>query len=132
MAGARPVEPLASVAPYDAVAVGGGAYGGRRHANAYRFVRRHRRASAERPLRFFGGGSLDASASQRDIAPAPGVRRVLARLDNRGTGNLRRSPTPAPDPVGALPAHPVSRSTGGRGGRMDLRETVRPISAGST
>ncbi|MFI2435910.1 flavodoxin domain-containing protein [Streptomyces sp. NPDC018693] len=72
------------VTPYDAVVVGGALYAGRWHKDARRFVRRHRRALAERPLWLFSSGPLDTSAAERDIPPAPGVRRVMDRLDARG------------------------------------------------
>jgi menaquinone-dependent protoporphyrinogen oxidase len=78
---ALPARSVASVAPYDAVVVGGGLYAGRWHRDARRFVRRHRGALAERPLWFFSSGPLDASASERDIPPVPGVRRAMTRLD---------------------------------------------------
>lgn len=58
---------------YDAVVVGGGLYAGRRHKDAPRFVHRHRRAPAARPLWSFGSGPLDASAAARDTPPVPSV-----------------------------------------------------------
>ncbi|KOG37097.1 flavodoxin domain-containing protein [Streptomyces resistomycificus] len=78
---ALPARSVATVAPYDAVVVGGGLYVGRWHKDARRFVRRHRRTLAERPLWLFSSGPLDASASERDIPPVPGVRRIMTRLD---------------------------------------------------
>ncbi|WP_416984709.1 flavodoxin domain-containing protein [Streptomyces sp. T028] len=80
---ARPARNVASVASYDAVVVGGALYAGRWHKDARRFVRRHRRTLAERPVWFFSSGPLDASASERDIPPVRGVRRAMARLDVR-------------------------------------------------
>ncbi|MER6355483.1 flavodoxin domain-containing protein [Streptomyces sp. NPDC001634] len=80
---ARPAQSVASVDAYDAVVVGGALYAGRWHRHARRFVRRHRRALAERPVWFFSSGPLDASASERDIPPVPGVRRAADRLDVR-------------------------------------------------
>ncbi|MEU3244333.1 flavodoxin domain-containing protein [Streptomyces sp. NPDC006875] len=77
---ARSVTDLES---YDAVVVGGGLYAGRWHKDARRFVRRHGRALADRPLWFFSSGPLDATASERDIPPVPGVQRAMARLDAR-------------------------------------------------
>lgn len=79
---ARSARAVASVASYDAVVVGGGLYAGRWQQDARRFVRRHRRALADRPLWFFSSGPLDASASERDIPPAPGVK-AMDRLDVR-------------------------------------------------
>ncbi|NUO41543.1 MAG: flavodoxin [Streptomyces sp.] len=81
---ARPAPSVASVAEYDAVVVGGGLYAGRWHRHARHFVRRHRRALAEKPLWLFSSGPLDASAGEKDIPPVPGVRRAMTRLDARG------------------------------------------------
>jgi len=78
---ALPARSVESVEAYDAVVVGGGLYAGRWHRDARRFVRRHRRALTGRPLWFFSSGPLDATASERDIPPVPGVRRAMARLD---------------------------------------------------
>ncbi len=79
----RPARSVASVESYDAVVVGGGLYAGRWQKDARRFVRRHRRELAERPLWLFSSGPLDASASERDIPPAPGVKKAMDRLDAR-------------------------------------------------
>lgn len=83
-AAALPAGAVVDLTGYDAVVVGGGLYAGRWHKDARRFVRRHRRALAERPLWLFSSGPLDASASERDIPPVPGVRRAMTRLDARG------------------------------------------------
>jgi len=80
-ADALPARSVENVEEYDAVVVGGGLYAGRWHRDARRFVRRHRRDLTERPLWFFSSGPLDATASERDIPPVPGVRRAMARLD---------------------------------------------------
>ncbi|WP_327730981.1 flavodoxin domain-containing protein [Streptomyces sp. NBC_00487] len=77
---ARPARSVASVTSYDAVVVGGGLYAGRWHKHARRFLRRHHRELAERPLWLFSSGPLDASASERDIPPVPGVKKAMARL----------------------------------------------------
>jgi menaquinone-dependent protoporphyrinogen oxidase len=61
--------------------VGGGLYAGRRHRDARRFVRRHGKDLAGRPLWLLSSGPLDASASQRDIPPVPWVEKATARLD---------------------------------------------------
>ncbi|MGA5448178.1 flavodoxin domain-containing protein [Streptomyces umbrinus] len=81
---ALPARSVDSVEAYDAVVVGGGLYAGRWHRDARRFVRRHRRALTGRPMWFFSSGPLDATASERDIPPVPGVRRAMARLDAKG------------------------------------------------
>ncbi|KUN89081.1 flavodoxin [Streptomyces bungoensis] len=81
---ARPAPSVADVEAYDAVIVGGALYAGRWHRHARRFVRRHRRALAARPVWFFSSGPLDASAAERDIPPVPGVRRARDRLGVAG------------------------------------------------
>jgi menaquinone-dependent protoporphyrinogen oxidase len=78
-----PARSVTEPASYEAVVVGGALYAGRWHKDARRFVRRHRGALAERPVWFFSSGPLDSTASERDIPPVPGVRRVMARLDVR-------------------------------------------------
>ncbi|MGW7381391.1 flavodoxin domain-containing protein [Streptomyces sp. NPDC054794] len=80
---ALPAGSVGSVASYDAVVVGGALYAGRWHKDARRFVRRHRAELAERPVWFFSSGPLDASASERNIPPVPGVERTMTRLDVR-------------------------------------------------
>ncbi|ARP73858.1 flavodoxin [Streptomyces sp. MUSC 125] len=81
---ALPARSVTSLAPYDAVVVGGGLYAGRWHKDARRFVRRHRRELAARPVWFFSSGPLDASAAERDIPPVRGVHRAMIQLDVRG------------------------------------------------
>lgn len=76
---AVPARSVTDVESYDAVVVGGGLYAGRWHKDA----RRHGRALAGRPLWFFSSGPLDATASERDIPPVPGVLRAMTRLDAR-------------------------------------------------
>ncbi|MFF5958342.1 flavodoxin domain-containing protein [Streptomyces luteogriseus] len=80
----RSAASVPDVTPYDAVVLGGGLYGGRWQRDARRFARHHRRALTERPVWLFSSGPLDPSASEREIPPAPGVRRVADRLDARG------------------------------------------------
>ncbi|MER5942035.1 flavodoxin domain-containing protein [Streptomyces sp. NPDC001928] len=82
-ADALPARTVTGVSSYDAVVVGGGLYAGRWHKDARRFVRRHGRALTGRPLWLFSSGPLDPSASERDIQPVPGVKKVMARLDAR-------------------------------------------------
>lgn len=78
-----PARSVTSVTPYDAVVVGGGLYAGRWHKDARRFVRRYRRDLAERPVWLFSSGPLDATASERDIPPVPGVQKAVVELDAR-------------------------------------------------
>ncbi|MFJ9084445.1 flavodoxin domain-containing protein [Streptomyces sp. NPDC102384] len=73
-----------NVVEYDAVVLGGALYAGRWHRDARRFARRARRELTVRPVWLFSSGPLDASASDRDIAPVSGVRRIAARIDARG------------------------------------------------
>lgn len=80
---ARAAGSVASAASYDAVVVGGGLYAGRWHRDARRFVRRHGKELAGRPLWLFSGGPLDASAAERDIPPVPWVQQAVVRLDAR-------------------------------------------------
>ena len=80
---AAPAASVGDITPYDAVVVGGALYTGRWHKDARRFVRRHGRALTGRPLWFFSSGPLDASASERDLPPVPGVRKAMIRLDVR-------------------------------------------------
>ncbi|WP_416959492.1 flavodoxin domain-containing protein [Streptomyces sp. Agncl-13] len=79
-----PARSVVDVTPYGAVVVGGGLYAGRWHRDARRFLSRHGRQLAKRPLWFFSSGPFDASASERDIPPVHGVRRAMIRLDVRG------------------------------------------------
>ncbi|MBL3668884.1 flavodoxin [Streptomyces sp. M2CJ-2] len=78
-----PARSVASVTSYDAVVVGGALYAGRWHKDARRFVRRYRRDLAERPVWLFSSGPLDATASERDIPPVPGVQKAVVELDAR-------------------------------------------------
>ncbi|MFE1260852.1 flavodoxin domain-containing protein [Streptomyces albogriseolus] len=80
---ARAAGSVASAASYDAVVVGGGLYAGRWHRDARRFVRRHGKELAGRPLWLFSSGPLDASAAERDIPPVPWVQKAVVRLDAR-------------------------------------------------
>ncbi|MFF7451563.1 MULTISPECIES: flavodoxin domain-containing protein [unclassified Streptomyces] len=81
---ALPTGAVARVTPYDAVVLGGGLYAGRWHRDARRFVRRHGAELARLPLWLFSSGPLDASASERDIPPVPGVQKAITRLDAQG------------------------------------------------
>ncbi|MFJ9898296.1 flavodoxin domain-containing protein [Streptomyces sp. NPDC091280] len=81
---ALPAATVPDVKPYGAVVIGGALYAGHWQRDARRFLGRHRRALAGRPVWLFSSGPLDASASERDIPPVPGVRRAMIRLDARG------------------------------------------------
>ncbi|WP_129305310.1 flavodoxin domain-containing protein [Streptomyces sp. L2] len=79
-----PAPSVEDVARYDAVVAGGALYAGRWHRHARRFLRRHRRALADRPLWLFSSGPLDPSASERNIPPVPRLEKAMAALDARG------------------------------------------------
>lgn len=81
---ALPAGSVDRVESYDAVVVGGGLYAGRWHKDARRFLRRHRRELAGRPLWLFSSGPLDPSAGERDIPPVAGLKRAMIRLDANG------------------------------------------------
>lgn len=66
-----PARPVASVSSYDTVVIGGAVYTGRRHKDARRFVRRHRRALAERPLRLFSSGRSAPRLPSGTFRPCP-------------------------------------------------------------
>ncbi|MGH4032049.1 flavodoxin domain-containing protein [Actinomycetota bacterium Odt1-20B] len=72
------------VSAYDAVVLGGGLYGNRWHRDAARLVRRARRSLGARPVWLFSSGPLGPAASEREIPPVPGVRRIADRLDAQG------------------------------------------------
>ncbi|MFJ9037369.1 flavodoxin domain-containing protein [Streptomyces sp. NPDC102406] len=79
----RLVRFVADVSPYEAVVLGSGLYAGRWQKDARKFVRRHHRALAARPLWLFSSGPLDVSASQRDIPATPSVQRLADELGAR-------------------------------------------------
>jgi menaquinone-dependent protoporphyrinogen oxidase len=79
----RPAAEVEDVADYDAVVLGGALYIGRWHADARRFIHRHRDELGERPFAVFGLGprtlepkEVEESRSQltRALAKTPGLR----------------------------------------------------------
>jgi len=66
---------------YTAVVLGSGLYAGRWLREAVRFARRHRMALGSIPVWLFSSGPLDASASERELPPQPGVRRIADGID---------------------------------------------------
>jgi menaquinone-dependent protoporphyrinogen oxidase len=70
----REAELVDDVASYDAVLLGGALYTGRLHADARRFLRRHRTELAQRPLAIFAMGP--STLAEADVA---GSRRQLDR-----------------------------------------------------
>ncbi|WP_127361104.1 flavodoxin domain-containing protein [Actinacidiphila soli] len=79
----RSAAAVRDIAPYDAVVLGAGLYAGGWQCDAARFARQHRQALTQRPVWLFSSGPLDASATEREIPPARGVARIIARLDAR-------------------------------------------------
>jgi menaquinone-dependent protoporphyrinogen oxidase len=80
---ALPAGSVSRVTPYDAVVVGGGLYAGRWHKDARRFLRRHGRELAGRPVWLFSSGPLDNSADTKDIPPVPQAARAVSELAAR-------------------------------------------------
>lgn len=92
LAEAVPAHSVTDVESYDAVVVGGGLYGGAgtktpTASSAGTAVCspgvRCGSSVAGRPLWFFSSGPLDASATEKEIPPVLGVRRVMTRLGAR-------------------------------------------------
>ncbi|MCX5205783.1 flavodoxin domain-containing protein [Streptomyces sp. NBC_00237] len=79
----RPVAEAGDPRGYDAVVLGSALYTGRWLKGARRFAARNEEALSERPVWLFSSGPLDATASERDIPPVPGVRRVKDRTEAR-------------------------------------------------
>lgn len=77
---ARSAADVDSLAPYDAVIVGGALYANRWQRDARRFVRRLDSQLRDREVWFFSSGPLDASAAEKDIPPVRGVRRAMRRV----------------------------------------------------
>ena len=80
----RPAADVGDLGPYDAVVLGGGLYAGRWQRAAPRVAPPPPTARPRRPGWLLCSGPLDASASERDIPPAPGVRRVADHVGARG------------------------------------------------
>ncbi|MBB1242351.1 flavodoxin domain-containing protein [Streptomyces durbertensis] len=78
-----PAGKAEDVADYDAVVLGGALYAGRWHGDARRFARRHGGELADRPVFLFSSGPIDDSATRGEVPPAPGVKRLAARLGAR-------------------------------------------------
>ena len=79
-----PARTMRSVQDYEAVIVGGALYAARWHKDARRFVRRHVHDLRRRPVYFFSSGPLDHSASQADIPPVEGVKKLMGDIGARG------------------------------------------------
>lgn len=98
-----PAGEVESVGDHDAVVVGGALYMFRWHADARRFVRRHRAALRRRPVWLFSSGPLDESATESDIPPVRFVRRAMEKIGARGHatfGGRLAPPYHGPLPLG--------------------------------
>lgn len=73
-----------SIAPYQAVVVGGALYATRWHKDARRFTKRHRAALRELPVWLFSSGPTDDSAVESNIPPVRQVRKVIDSIGARG------------------------------------------------
>jgi menaquinone-dependent protoporphyrinogen oxidase len=79
-----PARTIRSLEGYDAVIVGGALYATRWHRDARRFVRRHARQLAERPVWLFSSGPLDDSAARTEIEPVFGAQQAMRLSQARG------------------------------------------------
>jgi menaquinone-dependent protoporphyrinogen oxidase len=95
---------------YDAVVVGGALYAFRWHRAALKFVRKHAEALRQRPTYFFSSGPLDDSAATNDLAPVPGVKKLMERAGARGHATF--GGRLAPDAKG-FPASAMAKTLSG-------------------
>jgi menaquinone-dependent protoporphyrinogen oxidase len=79
-----PVAVVPSLAPYDAVIVGGALYNSRWHRDAQRFVKRHSRELRALPVWLFSSGPLGDAEQHADIPPVRGVARLMGLIGARG------------------------------------------------
>jgi menaquinone-dependent protoporphyrinogen oxidase len=95
---------------YDAVVVGGALYAFRWHRAARRFVRKHTEELRQRPTYFFSSGPLDDSAAINNLAPVPGVKKLMERAGARGHATF--GGRLSPDAKG-LPASAMAKTLSG-------------------
>jgi len=85
----RPAAEVPDLARYDAVVLGGSLYMGRWHADARRFLKRHRQALSELPVAVFGMGPLTMEDREvkgsrhqleRGLRAAPGLEPVSVAI----------------------------------------------------
>jgi len=79
-----PARDVHEIADYEAVVVGGSLYVFRWHADARRFVKRHREALSAKRVWLFSSGPLDESARETEIAPVRFVRKAMTEIGARG------------------------------------------------
>ncbi|HEX6219834.1 MAG TPA: flavodoxin domain-containing protein [Acidimicrobiia bacterium] len=79
-----PAEEVGDISGFDAIVLGGCLYVFRWHADARRFVKRHRDALSTKPVWLFSSGPLDETASETTIPPVRFVRKTITRLGARG------------------------------------------------
>ena len=72
----------------DAVIVAGGLYAQRWHGDARRFVRRHGKALAKRPVWLVASGPLDESADDGALPDVPQVAAAAEAIGARGTATF--------------------------------------------
>ena len=79
-----PAASVRSLAPYDAVVIGGALYNRRWHREARRFVKAHRAELRSLPVWLFSSGPLDDSAACKEIVPVPQVAQLMRQIGARG------------------------------------------------
>lgn len=120
-----PAGQVYELAGFDTVIVAGALYANRWHRAARRFVRRNQQALRELPVWLVSTGPLDDSATKRDIAPTPQVRRLLARIGARGHATF--GGRLSPDATG-FPARAMAKTRAGDWRDADhVRRWVRSI-----
>jgi menaquinone-dependent protoporphyrinogen oxidase len=112
-----PPTQIHDLSSYDAVVVGGAVYAFRWHRAARRFVRKHAGALRRRPTYFFSSGPLDDSAALNNLAPVPGVKKLMERAGARGHATFGGRLSPE---ARGFPASAMAKTQSG-----DLREPAR-------
>ena len=80
---ARGVAEVRDVEPYGAVVLGSAVYAGRWRREAVRFLGRHRRALAERPVWLFQSGPLSEEPEPEHMGPPKKVRAMAEEIGAR-------------------------------------------------
>jgi menaquinone-dependent protoporphyrinogen oxidase len=105
-----PARTVKSVQEYEAVIVGGALYAARWHRDARRLVRRSVHDLRRRPVYFFSSGPLDQSATQTEIPPVKGVKKLMGDIGARG--HITFGGRLAPDAKG-FPASAMAKKNAG-------------------